>query len=149
MIVFISAKVEEARIAHKHLEKVDSGPSAMFSDDDINFNLELERFGVNTTELVQSVKHVFCAWVEDWEEEDRRILAKYKNLVFHDPDTGGSFTVWDKNMGFRHGRGYRWMLLSTCVDNDVDDEAFALDIVCELIANTPQEAGIDVVQQEE
>jgi len=79
----------------------------------------------------------------------RRILAKYKNLVFHDPDTGGSFTVWDKNMGFRHGRGYRWMLLSTCVDNDVDDEAFALDIVCELIANTAQEAGIDVVQQEE
>lgn len=72
MIVFISAKVEEARIAHKHLEKVDSGPSAMFSDDDINFNLELEWFGVNTTELVQSVKHVFCAWVEDWEEEDRR-----------------------------------------------------------------------------
>ena len=41
------------------------------------------------------------------------------------------------------------MLICTCADNDVDDEAFALEIVCELIANTPQEAGIDVVQQEE
>ena len=79
----------------------------------------------------------------------RRILAKYKNLVFHDPNTGGSFSVWDKNMEFRHGRGNGWMLICTCADNDVDDEAFALEIVCELIANTPQEAGIDVVQQEE
>lgn len=45
---------------------------------------------------------VFCAWVEDWEEEDRRvndcvaeawILTKYKNLVFNDPDTGATFSI--------------------------------------------------------
>jgi hypothetical protein len=79
----------------------------MFSDNDINFDLQLEQFGVNTTELRQPVNRVFHAWVEDWEEEDQkvndcvteaRILRKYKNLVFHDPDTGGTFCIWEKNM---------------------------------------------------
>ncbi len=57
-IVFISAKMKEARIAREHLEKVDSGPNAMFCDDDINFDLQLEQFGVSTTELKQPVKRI-------------------------------------------------------------------------------------------
>lgn len=32
----------------------------MLSDIDINFYLELDPFGVNTTELVLSVKHIVC-----------------------------------------------------------------------------------------
>ncbi len=80
----------------------------MFCDDDINFDLQLEQFGVSTRELKQPVKRIFRAWVEDWEEADRkvndcvaeaRILAKYKNLVFHDPDTGGTFSIWEKKYG--------------------------------------------------
>lgn len=157
-IVFISAKMKEARIAREHLEKVDSGPSAMFCDDDINFDLQLEQFGVSTRELKQPVKRIFRAWVEDWEEADRkvndcvaeaRILAKYKHLVFHDPDTGGTFSIWEKNMEFRRGRGNGWLLIATCADEDVDDEAFTLEIANELIGSTPQAAGIEVVQREE
>ena len=33
----------------------------MFSDDDINFDLQLEQFGINTSEMWQLVKCVFCA----------------------------------------------------------------------------------------
>jgi len=137
---------------------LDAGPNAMFSDDDINFDLQLEQFGISTTELRQHVKRVFHAWVEDWEEEDRkvndcvaeaRILTKYKNLVFHDPDTGATFSIWEKNMEFRRGRGNGWMLIATCADEDVDDEPFTLEMACELIANTPQTAGIEVVKREE
>ncbi len=45
---------------------------------------------------VREVERVFGAWVEDWEEEAQKInncvceaqlLAKYKGLVFRDPDT--------------------------------------------------------------
>ena len=52
-------------------------------------------------------------------------------------------------MEFRHGRSNGWMLICTCADNDVDDEAFTLEIACELIANTPQTAGIEVLVQQE
>ncbi len=60
------------------------------------------------------VERVFRAWVEDWEEEARKkndcvaeaqLLAKYKGLVFRDPDTGKSFSIWEQNMEFRRGRG--------------------------------------------
>ena len=41
------------------------------------------------------------------------------------------------------------MLIATCADEDVDDEPFTLEMACELIANTPQTAGIEVVKREE
>ena len=45
----------------------------MFGDDDINFDLQLEKFGVDTNRLRENVvQHVFHAWVEDWEQEDRK-----------------------------------------------------------------------------
>lgn len=150
-ILFISARMKEARMAREHLEKAEAGPNAMFSDNDINFDLQLEQFGVNTSELSQPVNCAFCAWVENWEEEDRRvndcvaearILIMYKNLVFNDPDTGAKFSILEKNMEYWHGRGNGWMLIATCADENVDDEPFTLEVACELIGNTNQEAGI-------
>ena len=46
-----------------------------------------------------------CAWIEDWEKEDildkdcvakARLLEKYKNLVFYDPEDKITFTVNDE-----------------------------------------------------
>jgi hypothetical protein len=39
------------------------------------------------------------------------------------------------------------MLIATCADEDVDDEPFTLEIACELIANTLQTTGIEVIQR--
>jgi hypothetical protein len=56
------------------MEKLDAtGPDAMFGDDNINFNLQLKKFGVNTGKLKEpAVQHICRAWVEDWEEDARK-----------------------------------------------------------------------------
>ena len=71
--------------------------------------------------------------VEDWEEEARRrndfvceakLLAKYKGLVFRDPDNNNcAFKVWDDNLEFRSGRG---------VDGFPLQEPFTLELACEM-----------------
>ena len=104
------------------------------------------------------VRHIFRAYIEDWEKEDRfkndcvaeaRLLAKYKGLVFWDPDTDKTFHV-EKNMEFRRGRSNGWFVLGVSSDqqDDSDDcEAFSLEIACELIGDTPQANGIMVIRQ--
>jgi hypothetical protein len=69
-VIYISAKQQEAKLLR---EKIDaSGPNAMFGDDDMNFDLQLEEFGVDTKALKEpATERVFCAWVEDWEVELR------------------------------------------------------------------------------
>jgi hypothetical protein len=45
----------------------------MFGDHDINFDLQLEKFGVETGALKKAaVDRIFRTWVEDWEEEPRK-----------------------------------------------------------------------------
>ncbi len=79
------------------------------------------------------------------------MLAKYKGLVFRDPDSEKSFLIWEQNMEFCRGRGNGWFLAAAvCADDDDDkNEAFSLEIACELIAETPQKDAIQVVRQEE
>ena len=79
----------------------------MFGDNDINFDLQLDEFGVDMEALkVGNVECDFWAWV-DWEEKARRkndcvseakLLAKYESLIFRDPDTGKMLSIWDKHM---------------------------------------------------
>ena len=67
-------------------------------DDDINFDLQLESLGVDMGALKEpAIDHLFWAWVKDWEEEAQKkndcviealLHAKYKGLVFCDPDSG-------------------------------------------------------------
>ncbi len=48
-VVYISAKQQEAKLLREKMEKIiASGPNAMFGDDDMNFDLQLEQFGVDT-----------------------------------------------------------------------------------------------------
>jgi hypothetical protein len=56
------------------MEKIDAALGHhMFGDDDMNFDLQLEKFGNNTGTLkVREVQQVFWAWVEDWEKEARK-----------------------------------------------------------------------------
>jgi hypothetical protein len=45
----------------------------MLGDDNMNFDLQLEKFGIDTGALtVREVQRVFRAWVEDWEEKVRK-----------------------------------------------------------------------------
>jgi len=91
---------------HQHqMEKLDAtGKDAMLGEDDINFDLQLEKFGIDTSILTEpAVQRIFCAWVEHWEEEARGkndsvlealLLFKYKGLVFRDPDSDNDLFVF-------------------------------------------------------
>ena len=159
-IIYVSSKVEQARIHREKMEKIDAvGRDAMFGDEDLAFDLHLESFGVDVATLREpAVQRVFRAYVEDWEEEDRwkndcvaeaRLLAKYKGLVFRDPDTDKTFSVYEKNMEFRRGRNNGWFVLAVCSDQDdsEDCEAFSLEVACEVIGDTPQADGIMVLRE--
>ena len=163
-ILFVSSKIAQARIECEQMEKIDAtGGHQMFGDDDMNFDLELEKFGVDTGALkVREVERVFRAWVEDWEEEARKkndcvseaqLLAKYKGLVFRDPDTRKLYYVCDQNMEFRRGRGQGWYLIGIWVDNpdpgEEELEPYTLELACELIAEYPQKDGIQVLREDD
>ncbi len=86
------------------MEKLDAtGADAMFGDDDINFDLQLEKIGVNTNILKEPVvERIFCLWVEEWEENARKkndcvsealLFQKYTGLVFRDPDSSNGFCI--------------------------------------------------------
>ena len=82
----------------------------MFGNDDINFDLQLEQWDVDTNELkVPEVMRIFRAWVEPWEESIRkkqdpvaetRLLEKYKDLVFHDPNYNQTYSIIPHNMEY-------------------------------------------------
>ncbi len=142
------------------METLDAlGHNAMFGDGNINFDLQLESFDVDMGALKEpAIERVFWAWVEDWEEEARKkndcvaeaqLLAKYKSLVFRDPDSGKLFSIWEQNMKYRWGRGNGWFLVDVCADDENDNEAFSLEIACELIGETPQKDGVQVIRQNE
>ncbi len=73
------------------------------------------------------------------------MLQKYKGLVFHDPNSGNDFCIWQQTMEFCCGRENGWFLLGVCTEDGVEDEAFVLELACKMIGETPQKDGIQVV----
>ncbi len=66
-MIYVTAKIHEARMRQLAMEKSDAtGANAMFGDDDINFDLQLEKFGVNTNILKEpAVERNFRSCVEE------------------------------------------------------------------------------------
>jgi hypothetical protein len=71
-----------------------------------------------------------------------------KGLISRDPDSDNDFSVWERNMEFRRGRVNGWFLLGVCATNGVEDEAFMLEHACDMIGDTPQREGIQLVHRE-
>jgi len=102
-VIYVTAKIQESRMRQEQMEKfaATTGNDTMFGEDDINFDLQLEKFGVDMNILKEpAVQSIFRAWVEDWKQDARknndvvveaRLLQKYRGLVFHDPDTDNGF----------------------------------------------------------
>jgi hypothetical protein len=159
-VIYITAKQQEGRLKLEQNEKIDAvGRSAMFGDDDINFDLQLEKWDVDSDALKEpQVLRIFKAWVEDWEEEIRmrndavveaQLLQKYQSLVFLDPDTEKTFHVYQGNMEYRRGRGNGWFVLAISSDDaggeEENMEAFSLEVASDLIGSTEQTKGVRVV----
>ncbi len=60
-VIYVTAEIHEARMRQHQMEKLDAtGPDATFGDDDINFDLQLKKFGVNIGILKEpAVQHIF------------------------------------------------------------------------------------------
>ena len=124
-----------------------------------SFDLQLEKFGVDLDNLKQpATSRIFRAWVEDWEEEimktndcvaEAKLLEKYKNLVFHDPDENCMFTVAASNLEYRRGREGGWFLVCEPNEDDKEPEPFDITLANKLIAATLQGPGVKVVHPEE
>jgi len=161
-IQFISSKIAQAMIECDKMEKIDAaGGNQMFGDDDMDFDLQLEKVGINTGALkVREYQRVFRAWVEDWEEEAQKknycvckaqLLAKYKGLVFRDPDTLKTYYMCKDNMEFRRGRGHGWLVIGIWADNpgpDEELEPYTLELACESIADYLQKDRIQVLHED-
>ena len=96
--------------------------------------------------------------MEDWEEDllksndvvaETRLLEKYKNLVFLDPDTNCTFTVAPENMEYRRGRNGGWHLVCEPNDDTVETEAFDIHVANELIGQTQQADGVKILSKDE
>jgi hypothetical protein len=159
-ILYSTARIQEARIKQAALEKIDAkGKDAMWGDDDANYDLGLERFGVDTAELSTPVpRRQFHAWIEEWEAPllkkkcpvaEATLLEKYKDLVFFDPDNQINYTVYNKNLEWERGRKGGWCLVAIpSEEGEFEDEPFAVaDMVIELIADTPQEEHIQIIRR--
>ncbi len=136
-VIYITAKQQEVILKLAQNKKLDAkGHTVMFGDDDINFDLQLEKWDVDSDALKEpEVQRVFQAWIEDWEEElrrandvvvENRLLQKYQGLVFYDPDTSKTFHVYKGNMEYHQGRGNGWFVLSMCANDDGDEEKWRL-----------------------
>jgi hypothetical protein len=112
----MTAKQQEAISLREKIEKIDATVlNAMFGDDDMNFDLQLEQVGVNRNALKEpATEPMFHAWVEDWENDIRtkndpvaeaHLLHKYKGLVHLDPDPKETFSIYEENMEFCRGNG--------------------------------------------
>jgi hypothetical protein len=158
-VIYITAK-QEGRLKLEENEKIDAvGRTAMFGDDDINFDLQLEKWDVDSDALKEpQVLRIFKAWVEDWEEDIRmrndavveaQLLQKYQSLVFLDPDTEKTFHVYQGNMEYRQGRGNGWFVLAISSDDaggkEENMEAFLLEVASDLIGSTQQTRSVRVV----
>jgi hypothetical protein len=58
------------------------------------------------------------------------------------------FFIWEQNMEFHRGRENGWFLLGVCASNAVEDDALTLtlELACDMIGDTPQREGIQVVR---
>jgi len=161
-VLYSTARINEARIKQSVMEKIDAqGSDAVWGDDDVAFDLDLENFGVDTNQYKEDVpSRLFHAWVEDWELEHLKkqcplsetlLLQKYKNLVFYFPDNKKTYQIAEQNLEFHRGRDGGWCVIGEPLDGDEDDiEPFLIgDMIVELIGDTRQEDHIKVIKKVE
>ncbi|KAL3784370.1 LOW QUALITY PROTEIN: hypothetical protein ACHAW5_005393 [Stephanodiscus triporus] len=132
-------------------------PDALWGDDDEQFDLGLEKWGVNIEELKKPLgpHRVFKCWVEDWENVmDKgdvmrtKFLVKYGGLVFDDIDVAPVLSSTKLKYIKRSG----WHAMGEPPDykgDGSDDEvlepfAISEDVLIELIKTTEQPEILNV-----
>jgi hypothetical protein len=160
-VLYTTARITEARITRHHFEALDyQGPSAMWGEDDVNFDLQLESFGIDSAALAAPVSNrVFRAWIEVFEEDalkkndaikEALLLNKYKDLAFYDPDNKITYTIHPGNLEYQRGRGGGWCVIAVPPDQcGFEEEPWLISLMLiELIRDTQQADNITVLTEE-
>ena len=103
-----------------------------WNDDNTSFDLQLEKFGVDTNALATTLipKRWSCCWVEEWEKpfleknnviSMTHLLQNYKNLVFLCPDNNILYTAANKMLFIPPGKKYGWAVLGIPEGDDRTD----------------------------
>ena len=78
---------------------------------------------------------------------EARLLGKYKDLVFFDPDTQVNFTIHGDNLELRRGKDGGWNLIGNSMDDGVEDEGFAIgEMIIDMIADTQQGPAVEIIR---
>ena len=165
-IISTSTKLSNARIERQALEKADSeGKRALWGDEDENFDLQLEQFGVNVETIAKkqdpkTPKRLFKCWIEDWEKKilkkndavsKMKLLQKYGGLLMQDIDNDNrEYVISPEKMQFERGKNGGWAVLAEPPEYDGDNdevlEPFQIneETLIYLIKNTIQPKHIQV-----
>jgi hypothetical protein len=111
--LFGAACMQQARSKANQLLKDPLGAvNCTWCDEDMEAELGFDKWGVSF-HLPKKPSRIFRAWVEDWEKEnmkkedpvsEARILEKYKDLTWYDPDTQKMFTTGNDKTHLARGR---------------------------------------------
>ena len=96
-------------------------------------------------------------WVEDWEKPllkkkdvvaETRLLEKYKDLKFDDPDEEGvTFNIYAGNLEWQKSRHRGWAAIAEKSEDSNEDHPFCIDdMLIGMILNTEQADEMKVVR---
>ena len=99
----------------------------------------------------------FRGWLEDWEKPllkkkdvvaETRLLEKYKDLKFDDPDEEGvSFNIYAGNLEWQKGRHGGWAVIAEKSEDSDEDQPFCIDdMLIGMILDTEQADEVKVVR---
>ena len=121
-----------------------------------SFDMQLENFGVDTSELKKkAVAREFLGWIEDWEKPlikkndvvaETKLLGKYKDLKFDDPDEDDvTFNIYGGNLQWLRGEG--WAVIAEKSEDSEEDQPFKIDdMLIGMILETEQADDVKVVR---
>ena len=157
-IIYTTARVEEARLKRTAEEegRVEAIP---FEDQDLEFDEELSKAGVEVRDLKRPPrKRIVKAWLTEEERgwaktrdtlNEVKLLSKIGGLNFYDIDKDPPvfYTVHPENMQWIPRTGYCAIGVKPTDKPEDEGEPFALDVVCELIAQCDEQpAGVEIVK---
>lgn len=138
-----------------------NAPNAVWGEEDEQFELGLEKWGVDLDDLKKPIRprRLFKAWVEEWEDVmDKgdvmrtKLLAKYGGLVFDDIDAVPTVRLRVSSTKLKYIRRSGWHAMGEppdyVGDGEDDDklEPFAItnEVLIELIKTTVQPEDLNV-----
>ncbi len=78
---------------------------------------------------------------------EQKFLTKYGSLRMYLPDTNEVYTIASSNCQFYLGKDNGWMLIGE--DDKGKLEPFSPALCVELVVNTPQEDGVEIIEDSE